>query len=350
VIHAFSRRAVIGGLGAVALCRSAALAAETPPPVIRFAGVNGGYAKPFGTGLIGIVQHFGYIENELKPNNVRIEWQFPAGTGPAINEAIAAGGVDFAAYGDLPQIIGRSAGLPTRIVSGEGSSGYMFLAVRSGVKARTIADLKGLRVSVQRGTILQLLLDRLLAQHGLSESDVQLYDLHTEDQVSSLAAGNIDASLGSTGLLALRDQGVVRIIASVIGGGAGGAGSLLVTDDFAQRYPATTQAVIRAVVKAAHWSSLPENRSTFLDVSALGGIPRNALAEELPGALGAYVNPLIDDRLVDDFKNATAFASQHAIIRTPIDVPGWFDRSFLNAALDELRLQHFWRPRPAVGR
>jgi hypothetical protein len=90
---ALTRRAVLGGLGTAVLSRSAALAAEAPPPVIHFAGVNGGYAKPFGTGLIGIVQHFDYIENELKPYDVRIGWQFPEGTGPAINEAIAAGRV-----------------------------------------------------------------------------------------------------------------------------------------------------------------------------------------------------------------------------------------------------------------
>jgi sulfonate transport system substrate-binding protein len=326
------------------------MAAETPPPVIRFAGVNGGFAKPLGTGLIGIVQHFNYIENELKPNNVRIDWQFPEGTGPAINEAIAAGRVDFAAYGDLPQVIGRAAGLPTRIISGEGNSGYQFLAVRSGLKVRTVADLKGLRVSIQRGTILQLLLDRLLAQHGLTENDIQLFDLHTPDQISALTSDSVDASLGSTGLLALRDQGVVRIIDKVIGGGAGGAGSLLVTDDFAQRYPATTRAVVRAVLKASRWSALPENRAAFLDVSALGGIPRNALNEELPGDLGPYVHPLIDDWLVGDFRDTTAFATQHGIIRAPIDIPSWFDRSFLNGALDDLRLQHYWRSRAAVGR
>ena len=80
-IHTLTRRAVIGGLGAVVFSRHAALAAETPPAVIRFAGVNGGYAKPFGAGLIGVVQHFNYIENELRPDNVRIDWQFPEGTG-----------------------------------------------------------------------------------------------------------------------------------------------------------------------------------------------------------------------------------------------------------------------------
>ena len=86
-----------------------------------------------------------------------------------------------------------------------------------------------------------------------------------------------------------------------------------------------------------------------LDEILLGGIPRNVLAEELPGALGPYVNPLIDDYVVGDFWGATAFATQHGIIRTPIDVPGWFDRSFLDGALADLRLQHFWRPRPEVG-
>ncbi len=294
--------------------------------MIRFAGVNGGYAKPFGTGLIGIVQHFNYIENELKPNNVKIDWQFPEGTGPAINEAIAAGHVDFAAYGDLPQIIGRSAGLPTRIISGEGSSAYFFLAVRSGLKARSIADLKGLRVAIQRGTVLQLLLDRLLAQHGLLESDIQLFDLHTPDQISALTSGSVDASLGSTGLLAVRDQGVVRIIDRVIGGGAGGAGSLLVTDDFAQRYPATTRAVVRAVVKARIG---PRCRRT-VDLPRRLGIgwhpaerPRRRTARR-DRCLCEPVDRRVARRRL---QKRDAFATQHGIIRTAIDVPAWFDRS-----------------------
>lgn len=88
----------------------------------------------------------------------------------------------------------------------------------------------------------------------------------------------------------------------------------------------------------------------YIDFAAYGDLPQiSGRSGGLPTRIISG-GPLIDDWLVGDFQNATALASQHAIIRTPIDVPEWFDRSFLDAALDDLRLQHLWRPRPEIGR
>lgn len=85
-------------------------AQEPSPKVIRLAGPGNAEGKPFGTGTLGVLKVKGYLEDEFRKDGVRIDWQFPRGTGPAINEAFANGQLDFASYGGLPNIVGRGGG------------------------------------------------------------------------------------------------------------------------------------------------------------------------------------------------------------------------------------------------
>jgi sulfonate transport system substrate-binding protein len=341
----FTRRTSLAAMGALLATGTRALAAEPPPPVIRIGGVGYGYGKQFGQNAIAIAQANGLIENEIK--GVRVEYHFYDHTGPAINEALAAGQLDFAAYGELPQIIGKANGLPTRVIANGGIS-TIYVAVRQGVKANSITDLKGLRVTLQRGTILHQALDRLLEEAGLSERDIQLYDLPTADQLSALTNGEADASVGVASILTLRDQGVVRIIYSTAGKTTpDGINVFSVTEDFSSKYPEATQSVVRAFVRAADWSSLPRNREAALDIWARSGTPRNVLAEDLSGPLKTAQIPLIDELFVAGLKVGVNFSLQNKLIRQPVDVDAWIDRHYLDTALRDLNLVGYWQPRHA---
>jgi len=87
-----------------------ASAQEAPPKVIRLAGPGNAEGKPFGTGTLGVLKVKSVLEDEFKADGVSIQWQFPRGTGPAINEAFANGQLDFSSYGGLPNIVGRGPG------------------------------------------------------------------------------------------------------------------------------------------------------------------------------------------------------------------------------------------------
>jgi sulfonate transport system substrate-binding protein len=341
-----TRRGAIAGIGGLLASGTAAVAAEIPPREIRLAAVSAGYGKPFGLAVIGIVQARKLIEEELKAHNVRVTWTFPDGAGPAINEGIANGQIDFASYGDLPNIIGRSGGLPTRILASRGAE-IIYVAVRTGVRAQTIAELKGLRVTLQRGTILHQAFDRLLAENGLAESDVQLFDLKTQDQNPALAAGSVEAVVGTVTLLNLRDQGVVRIIYTTHGKlTPDGFGAFVVADEFARRYPATTEAVVRAYVKAAHWGGDPKNRNAVLEIWGQAGTSRAVLAESFQGVnLRTQLDPRLDDFYLATLKNEAAFAQSNKLVRSPVDIEAWIDRAPIAAALRDLNVTSFWPAR-----
>jgi sulfonate transport system substrate-binding protein len=342
-----NRRDVLTGAAGLLAIPRVALAAAPAPDVVRIGGVGYGYGKPYGEHVVAVMQDGRYLENELRGTKTRVEYRFYDRTGPAINEALAAGQLDFASYGELPQIIGKAGGLTTRIIANGGVSN-IYVGVRTGVKAQSIRDLRGLRVTLQRGTILHQALDRLLAEAGMTENDIQLYDLPTSDQLAALTNGNADASVGVASLLTLRDQGIVRIIYSTAGKVTpDGINVFSVTSDFAGRYPETVHAVTRAFVRAAQWTADDRNREKVIDIWAKSGTPRNIIAEDLVGPLKPVDLPIIDDLFVSGLKVGVTFSLQNKLIRQPIDVNAWIDRTYLDAALQDLRLVSYWHPRPA---
>lgn len=339
------------GAAAAALLAGTALAADAPS-VIRLGGQGAGFGKPYGTGIIGTLQAKGFLEDEFKADGITIEWTFFTGTGPAINEAIANKLLDFANYGGLPNIVGRAGGLKTKIVASYGV-GTIYVAARKGLPIASIKDLKGRKVAVAKGTINHLSMNRLLIDNGLTEKDLQIVHLTAPDQLAALSSGDVDAAFGSTNFLGLRDKGIVDIVADTKGPPqpASFFGALTVHEDFAAKYPDHTRRVVKAFVKAAHWSSLEENREALIDLWALSGSPRAALAEDLAGQdLAQRNNPRIDGFYRAQYVNAVAFAQENRLIRAPIDLDAWIDPSFLDAALKELKLESFWPERGDDGK
>ena len=235
-------------------------AAEDLPTTIRLGAVGAGYGQQVGTQLISIAHVKGFVAEELGAAPVKLEWNYFTGTGPAINEALADGQLDFAQYGSLPSIIARANGLPTKIVlSGGGTN--IYAGVRTALPIQTIRDLKGHSVTVQKATILHWSLLETLKANGLSEGDVTILDLKTADQLAALASGSVDASFGTSALLPLRDQGIVRIIYTSQHDNprATGPSAFVVTEAFAAKYPDTTKRVVRGFVRAAQWLAQSEN-------------------------------------------------------------------------------------------
>jgi sulfonate transport system substrate-binding protein len=330
---------------------AAANAQEAPPKVIRLAGPGNAEGKPFGTGTLGVLRVKAYLEQEFKPEGVSIEWQYPRGTGPAINEAFANSQLDFASYGGLPNIVGHGAGLRTKVLATYGTS-PTYLVARSGSGIESIADLKGRRISVQRGTILELALGSILQRQGLSEKDVQIFDLITADQISALQSGDIDAVVGTSSVLPVVERGLAKVVFTTKGklDPASNFGAFLVAEDFSRKYPQTTQRVLNNYVRAAYFGSQEENRGELYDIWARAGTSRAAVAADYDGeALNDRSNPLLDAFFVGNVKRGIKFALDNKLIRQGFDINAWIDHAPLDSALDSLGYRGVWKPHDANG-
>ncbi len=324
--------------------------AQTQPEAIRFGGFGQGFGQPHGVALLAIAQNKGFIADAFKGTPVKLSFEYFTGTGPAINEAIANNRLDFAQYGSLPNIIGKAGGLPTRILS---SYGYtpVFALSRQGLEVNSFKDLKGRKVAVAKGTVLHWALLKALQENGLTLRDIQLVDLKTADQLAALTAGSVDAAVGSSSLLTLRDKGVGKVFYSSkeLGAKGSGFGGILVSESFEKQYPEATQRVANALVKAAHWLGQENNRDEAYRIWVLSGVPYQAFKDDFDGvSLKEVFNPRVDAFLLSQYEDAIAFSKENKLIRADIDVARWAAPAYVENALRTQGLQAYWADRAAA--
>jgi len=335
----------------VALGGAAAANAEDAPATIRFGDVGFGFGTPFGVGLQAIADAKGFIADEFKGTPTKVEFTYFTGTGPAINEALSNGQLDFASYGAVPNIIGKANGLDTVILASYGGT-TIFGAARPDLDIKSIADLRGKKVAIQKATIIHWGLITALKNAGLSEKDITIVDLKNADQLAAIAAKSVDAVFGADFLLPLEAKGVAKIFykSSDTGASGDGFGAFLVTDKFRKAYPDATQKVVTGFVKAAHWLADDKNRDEAFKIWSRAGSPIEVIAKSNAGSsLGQKYNPRLDDFFTSRYQSGIAFDREQKLIRRDVDLDAWVDRTYVDNAVKSLKLETLWPDRSATG-
>jgi sulfonate transport system substrate-binding protein len=328
---------------------SASVRAEDKPSVIRFAnpGVGAGNRPAVGGSSWNLIHLRGLFEQEFAPDGIRIEWSFLRGAGPAVNESFANGLTDVASLGDLPSTIGRAGGLKTHVLAGSTRFNF-YIAVPADSSIQTIQDLKGRKLAVFKGTANQLGANRILERYGLSEHDVRAINMDTATSKAALITKDVDAVLGGSDLLALRDQGAARIIFSTkTDTRLSGNGALVVSDDFIRKYPSITKRIVKVYVQAAKY--LAESPpSDIYKLWSKSGFPFSSFKEDWAGDnLRDRSNPLLDTYYTASFRTTIADEKKFGLLRDTFAIEQWFDPSFLQQVLKEEHLEGFWANRPA---
>jgi sulfonate transport system substrate-binding protein len=337
----------------VALLGGPAVHAEDKPAVIRIAypGVGVGN-RPFVGGSSTAVLHLrGMLEEEFRADGIKVEWTFLRGAGPATNELYANGLADFSLLGDLPSIVGRASGLKTRLLGATYIRQNTYLAVPSDVSVNCIKELRGKRVAFQKGTNIQLAVAKLLEANGLTEKDIKAINMDQATIRAALVTKDIDAAFGGPELLALRDQGAVKIAYATQGDvKVLRHCSFIGSEAFVQKYPGITKRVVKQLVLAAKWlSDLEANPSAVYQLWAKSGTRFADYKEDNKGqSLKVLSSPLVDPYLISQYKKQVLEAKRFGLIKNTFEVDSWLDLSFLNAALKELQLENYWTPVPPL--
>lgn len=340
-------------LGLLVSFGSGVVHAEDKPAVIRFAfpGVGVGN-RPFTGGNSFSTLHLrGMLDEEFRKDGIKVEWTFLRGAGPAVNELYANGLVDFSLLGDLPSIVGRASGLKTRLLAATAIRQNTYIAVPSDSTVQNVKDLRGRRVAFQKGTNIQLAVNKILEANGLAEKDLKAINMDQATARAAIITRDVDAIVGGPELLSLRDQGAARIIFA-------SQGDLrflrhcafIGSDSFIQKYPTITKRVVKQLVLAAKWLSDQEaNPSPVYQLWAKSGTRFTDYKEDLRGqSLKALASPLVDGYHISQYKRQISEAKRFNLIKNTFEHEAWLDLHFLNEVLKELQLENYWTPSPAL--
>lgn len=327
--------------------------AQGLPPVIRFGEVGSTNLKmtggePTSTGIVALAKYLGFFEQEFGKNGPQMEEIFFTGTGPAQNEALAQGSIDFGFYGGVPNVIGLAGNVPAHIVITRRSSGTgnYYIAVHPNAPFKSIADLRGKRVTVLKGTNPYQSLIMLLESRGVAEKDVNIINLPGADALVAFNANAVDAVYGGVNLLILRDQGKVRILADTKSfTNFSTQSGVMVSDKFEKAYPAAVARVVKVLIKTLWWSSEEKNRNELLRFVADRSLAYKYVEEDYAGSLKERHNPIIDESSVNAFRATAKFCYDRKLIRKEVNdaiIRGWFKPEYERAALKELKLENYW--------
>jgi len=338
-------------VAAFALLLITALPARADAPsVIRIAypGVGVGNRPVVGGSSAATLHLKGMLEEEFKKDGIQITWSFLRGAGPAVNELYANGLVDFSLLGDLPSIIGRAGGLKTRVLAATGIRGNSYIFVPSGSAAQSVADLRGKKVAIFKGTNMQLSAAKILEKFGLKESDIRAINMDTATARLAMSTGDVDAAFGWTEYLSLRDQGIARLLYSTTPADAAfyRHASFVGSEDFIQRYPEHTRRVVKTLVLSAKWlSDQDANPAPVYQLWTRSGVTFANFKEDLGGtSLKVLSSPLLDEYITTQYLTNIQEAKRFGLIRKTFSFEEWVEPRFLNEVLKELNLENYWTP------
>jgi sulfonate transport system substrate-binding protein len=254
-------------LPALALIACTALASN--PSAAQDSGkvLRIGYQK---SGLLAIIKAQRTLDQKLAPLGYTVKWfEFPAG--PQLLEALNANSIDFGSTGAPPAVFAQAAGVRFVYVGTEPAGvTNEAVIVKPDAPLHTVADLKGKRVALQKGSSSNYLLLALLQKAGLRYPDIQPVYLPPADARAAFENGTVDAwAIWDPYYAAAQHALHVRTLADYTSLEAG-HNFYEATRDFAQQHPDVVGIVLAQLRSTGVWVNTHPSETVDLIVPQVG--------------------------------------------------------------------------------
>ncbi|CAH1200544.1 Putative aliphatic sulfonates-binding protein [Paenibacillus plantiphilus] len=283
--------------------------------------------------LFGKAREEKWFEQEFEKLGVKVEWsEFQSG--PPMTEAIASKKLDIATLGNMPIIAGQAAGIPYKIVSQvlDGKNNVAII-VPSSSTAQTLADLKGKKIAVTKGSNAYNFLYRGLVEAGLKDTDFEIIQLQPDEAQPAFDSGGVDAwatwdpyitinALTGKGRV-LTDGEQLNVLSPSFS---------ISRTEFAEKYPELVTLYLKVYGKALAWET--ENQKTAVDRYAA---ERNIPAAVIEGTFerARMINIPVSENIVAEMQKTADFQLEIKNIRKGIDVSAITDNQYIEAALKD---------------
>ena len=190
----FSRRSLLACALALALIPSTRLCAADNPKEIR---IDWATYNPVSM----VLKEKQLLEKEFSKDGISIVWVQTLGSNKAL-EFLNAGSIDLGSTAGAAALVGKINGNPIKSIYVYSRPEWTALVTRKDTPIAKIADLKGKRVAVTRGTDPHIFLVRALQSVGLTEKDIAPVLLQHPDGKTALIRGDVDAWAGLDPMMA----------------------------------------------------------------------------------------------------------------------------------------------------
>ena len=261
-----------------------------------------GYQK-YGTLIL--LKASGELEKRLAPLGVKVTWsEFPAG--PQLLEGLNVGGVDFGTTGETPPIFAQAANAKIKYIGYEPPAPRgEAIVVQSNSSIKTVADLKGKKVVLNKGSNVHYLLVKALEKAGLKYSDVETVFLAPADARAAFERGSVDAWVIWDPFLAAAET---SIGAKVIQDGTNTVNNhqfYLAEENYASKRPDVVAAIFDELKKVNDWA-VTKPKEVANALAPLTGLDSITLEKAL--ARGGYgINYLNEKVIAEQQKIADTF-------------------------------------------
>lgn len=275
-----------------------------------------GYQK--SASLFVLQRAQGSLEQKLQPLGVQVKWvEFPAG--PQLLEGLNVGAIDVGFVGEAPPIFAQAAGAQFVYIGYDPAAPHAeAILVPKDSPIRSVADLKGKKVALNKGSNVHYLLLRQLEKHGLSLKDIQPVYLAPADGRAAFESGSVDAwAIWDPFQASAEKAAQARVLADGADGVANNYQYYLGARDYVQRNPKVIEALFADAVERGSWLKNNISQAAQL-IAPQQGLPVDVV--EL--ALQRYqfnVKPITPEIAADQQKIADSFYALRLIPR-PIQV------------------------------
>ena len=199
-----------------------------------------------------VLKQQGLLEKAFAEDGVTVRWVQSRGSNKAL-EYLNAGSIDLGSTAGAAALVARVNGNPIKAIYVYSAPEWTALVTRKDSGINKLADLKGKRIAVTRGTDPHIFLIRALASVGLGERDVHIVLLQHADGRTALDRGDVDAWAGLDPMMASAeiDSGDVLFYRDR---GTNTFGVLDVREAFAADHPDAVRKVLAAYEEARHWA------------------------------------------------------------------------------------------------
>jgi sulfonate transport system substrate-binding protein len=257
-----SRRSVLASVALVGLLPSSTLFAADKPSTIT---VDWATYNPVSI----LLKDKGLLEKEFAKDGIAIRWVQSAGSNKAL-EFLNAGSIDFGSTAGSAALVAKINGNPIKSIYVYSRPEWTALVTTKDSTIAKVADLKGKRVAVTRGTDPHIFLVRALLAAGLSEKDITPVLLQHADGKTALIRGDVDAWAGLDPMMAAAEveDGAKLFYRNAA---ANTWGILNVREEFAKDHPDLVRRVLTVYEQARKYSlsHYDEVKADFIAVTKL---------------------------------------------------------------------------------